>query len=95
MSVRDRRSDYLGSLALSGADGTTTHRMVGGLAERFVRAKTGTLLGISCLSGYAGAPNRAPLLFSILMNDLTDAGSAKARRVQDQIAETLVAYLSR
>ena len=96
-SYRDFRyaSDYLGSLALAGADGTTTHRMVGGLAERFVRAKTGTLLGISCLSGYAGAPNKAPLLFSILMNDLTDAGSAKARRVQDQIAETLVAYLSR
>ncbi|MEO6954164.1 MAG: D-alanyl-D-alanine carboxypeptidase/D-alanyl-D-alanine-endopeptidase [Polyangia bacterium] len=96
-SYRDFRyaSDYLGSLALAGADGTTTHRMVGGLAERFVRAKTGTLLGVSCLSGYAGAPNKAPLLFSILMNDLTDAGSAKARRIQDQIAETLVAYLYR
>jgi D-alanyl-D-alanine carboxypeptidase/D-alanyl-D-alanine-endopeptidase (penicillin-binding protein 4) len=96
-AYRDFRfsADYLGSLALAGADGTIGHRMAGGPAERYVRAKTGTLLGVSCLSGYAGAPGKAPLVFSILMNDVGDATTAKARRIQDQIAETLVAYLAR
>ncbi len=94
-AYRDFRysADYLGSLALAGADGTIGHRMAGGLAERFVRAKTGTLLGISCLSGYAGAPGKSPLVFSILMNDLGDAATPRARKVQDQIAEVLVTYL--
>jgi D-alanyl-D-alanine carboxypeptidase/D-alanyl-D-alanine-endopeptidase (penicillin-binding protein 4) len=86
-------ADFVGSLGLAGADGTVGHRMEGGLAERYVRAKTGTLAGVSALAGYAGAPGKAPLAFAILMNDLTDAGSARARRAQDQIAEALVAYL--
>jgi D-alanyl-D-alanine carboxypeptidase/D-alanyl-D-alanine-endopeptidase (penicillin-binding protein 4) len=96
-AYRDFRysADYLGSLSLAGADGTIGHRMAGGLAERYVRAKTGTLIGVSCLSGYAGAPGKAPLVFSILMNDVGDAATGKARRVQDQIAETLVAYLAK
>jgi D-alanyl-D-alanine carboxypeptidase/D-alanyl-D-alanine-endopeptidase (penicillin-binding protein 4) len=96
-AYRDFRysADYLGSLSLAGADGTIGHRMAGGLAERYVRAKTGTLLGVSCLSGYAGAPGKAPLVFSILMNDVGDAATGKARHVQDQIAETLVSYLAK
>jgi serine-type D-Ala-D-Ala carboxypeptidase/endopeptidase (penicillin-binding protein 4) len=58
-------ADFIGSLALAGADGTVSHRMEGGLAERYVRAKTGTLAGVSCLAGYAGAPGHAPLAFAI------------------------------
>jgi D-alanyl-D-alanine carboxypeptidase/D-alanyl-D-alanine-endopeptidase (penicillin-binding protein 4) len=94
-AYRDFRfaADFVGSLALAGADGTIGHRMAGGLAERYVRAKTGTLSGVSCLSGYAGAPGRLPLAFSILMNDLGEGGAHEARRAQDAIAETLVQYL--
>jgi D-alanyl-D-alanine carboxypeptidase len=65
--------------------------MTGTLAERFVRAKTGTLANASCLSGIAGSPGRIPLVFSVLMNDVTNAG--EARRLQDRAAELLVAYL--
>jgi D-alanyl-D-alanine carboxypeptidase/D-alanyl-D-alanine-endopeptidase (penicillin-binding protein 4) len=86
-------ADFIGSLALAGADGTIGHRMEGGLAERFVRAKTGTLAGVSCLAGYAGAPGRMPLAFAIFMNDLPEPATQHARRAQDQIAEALVAYL--
>lgn len=86
-------ADFVGSLALAGADGTVSHRLEGSLAERFVRAKTGTLSGVSALAGYAGAPGRAPLAFAILMNGLPDTASAIARRAQDRIAEALVAYL--
>ena len=86
-------ADFIGSLALAGADGTVSHRMEGGLAERYVRAKTGTLAGVSCLAGYAGAPGHAPLAFAIFMNDIPDPSTLKARRAQDAIAEAMVAYL--
>jgi D-alanyl-D-alanine carboxypeptidase/D-alanyl-D-alanine-endopeptidase (penicillin-binding protein 4) len=86
-------ADFIGSLALAGADGTIGHRMEGGLAERYVRAKTGTLAGVSCLAGYAGAPGHAPLAFAIFMNDVPEPATPQARRAQDGIAEVLVAYL--
>jgi D-alanyl-D-alanine carboxypeptidase/D-alanyl-D-alanine-endopeptidase (penicillin-binding protein 4) len=95
-AYRDFRfaADFVGSLSLAGADGTIGHRMEGTGAERYVRAKTGTLAGVSCLSGYAGAPGRMPLAFSILMNDVPDSSATDARRAQDAIAEALVVYLS-
>ena len=61
------------------------------IAERYVRAKTGTLANVSCLSGFAGSPGHVPIVFSILMNDVANA--AEARRTQDHAAELLVAYL--
>jgi D-alanyl-D-alanine carboxypeptidase/D-alanyl-D-alanine-endopeptidase (penicillin-binding protein 4) len=84
-------AEYLSSLAIAGTDGTIAHRMSGTLAERYVRAKTGTLATVSCLSGFAGSPGRVPLVFSILINDMPNA--AEARRIQDRAAELLVAYL--
>jgi D-alanyl-D-alanine carboxypeptidase/D-alanyl-D-alanine-endopeptidase (penicillin-binding protein 4) len=84
-------AEFLASLAVAGTDGTIAHRMAGTLAERYVRAKTGTLASVSCLSGFAGSPGRVPLIFSILMNDV--ASAAEARRAQDRVAEILVAYL--
>jgi D-alanyl-D-alanine carboxypeptidase/D-alanyl-D-alanine-endopeptidase (penicillin-binding protein 4) len=84
-------AEFLASLAVAGTDGTIAHRMAGTLAERYVRAKTGTLASVSCLSGFAGSPGRVPMIFSILMNDV--ASAAEARRAQDRVAEILVAYL--
>ena len=102
-AYRDFRfaADFVASLAVAGADGTIGHRMSGGPAERLVRAKTGTLNGISCLSGCASAPQpagqslRAPLAFSILVNDLNEEGSTTAaKRLQDAVVEALVSYQS-
>ncbi|HEX3695934.1 MAG TPA: D-alanyl-D-alanine carboxypeptidase/D-alanyl-D-alanine-endopeptidase [Polyangia bacterium] len=92
-ATRDFRisAEFLASLAVAGTDGTIAHRMTGTLAERFVRAKTGTLATASCLSGIAGSPGHIPLIFSVLMNDVASAG--EARRLQDRAAELLVAYL--
>lgn len=94
-AYRDFRwaADFVGSLSVAGADGTIGHRMEGSPAERYVRAKTGTLAGVSCLSGYAGAPGHLPLVFSVLMNELPEAATPEARHAQDAIAEALVAFL--
>ena len=84
-------AEFLASLAVAGTDGTIAHRMGGTLAERYVRAKTGTLANVSCLSGFAGSPGHTPLVFSIIVNDIGNANDA--RRAQDRAAEILVAYL--
>jgi D-alanyl-D-alanine carboxypeptidase/D-alanyl-D-alanine-endopeptidase (penicillin-binding protein 4) len=83
-------AEFMASLAVAGTDGTIAHRMGGTLAERYVRAKTGTLASVSCLSGLAGSPGHMPLVFSILMNDVN---AIEARHTQDRAAELLVAYL--
>jgi len=84
-------AEFLASLAVAGTDGTIAHRMGGTLAERYVRAKTGTLANVSCLSGFAGSPGHTPLVFSIIVNEVPSA--TEARRAQDRAAEILVAYL--
>ena len=84
-------AEFLASFAVAGTDGTIAHRMGGTLAERYVRAKTGTLANVSCLSGFAGSPGHLPVVFSILVNDV--ASPTEARHAQDRAAEILVAYL--
>jgi D-alanyl-D-alanine carboxypeptidase/D-alanyl-D-alanine-endopeptidase (penicillin-binding protein 4) len=92
-AMRDFRiaSEFLASLAVGGADGTLAHRMAGSASERYVRAKTGTLANVSCLSGIVGAPGSKPLIFSILINDVPSP--IAARTAQDRITATLVAFL--
>ncbi len=94
-AYRDFRvsSDFVASLAVAGADGTVSHRLSGHPSERWVRAKTGTLAGISTLSGYAGAPGRGPLAFAILLNGVSEGNEPAARKAQDDIADALVGYL--
>lgn len=93
-ALRDFRiaGEFAASLSLAGIDGTLGPRMAGTPAERYVRAKSGTLLATSCLSGLAGSPSRGPLVFSFLMNDVTDMGLARA--AQDQAATILAWYLN-
>lgn len=83
------RSDYLASLAIMGSDGTTRSRLRKSNAKGWVRVKTGTLDGVSALSGYAGAAGRDPIAFSILLNDLERKQRSNARTLQDGIAELL------
>ncbi len=58
--------EMMQSLSVGGVDGTTRNRFRGSLAAHHVRAKTGTLTGVSCLSGYVGDGTDV-LVFSILV----------------------------
>jgi len=51
-------------------------------------AKTGTLSGVSCLSGYIFTTQGDPLAFSILMNGYVD-GAKPFRNLQDKIVNAL------
>lgn len=83
--------DFLASLPIAGADGTLRSRLQDTGAERFVRAKTGTLDQVSALSGYAGALGKPPIAFSILISGFDKWKASIARQTQDQIAALLAA----
>lgn len=69
------------SLPIAGVDGTIGRRMRNTAAYRNVRAKTGTVTGVSTLSGYVTAQNGHVLAFSILVNNV--GSSAVGRQLQD------------
>jgi D-alanyl-D-alanine carboxypeptidase/D-alanyl-D-alanine-endopeptidase (penicillin-binding protein 4) len=58
--------ELMQSLSVGGVDGTTRNRFRGTSAAHRVRAKTGTLSGVSCLSGFVGDSSDI-LAFSILV----------------------------
>ncbi len=80
------RDDFIASLAIMGVDGTTRSRLSDSDAAGWIRVKTGTLDGVSSLSGYAGAPGREPMVFVIMFNGLEAKHKLAARKVQDGIA---------
>ncbi|HEY0138772.1 MAG TPA: D-alanyl-D-alanine carboxypeptidase/D-alanyl-D-alanine-endopeptidase, partial [Nannocystis sp.] len=83
--------DFLASLPIAGADGTLRSRLQDTGAERFVRAKTGSLDQVSALSGYAGAVGKPPIAFSILVSGLDKWKAPLVKQAQDQIAAILAA----
>lgn len=67
--------------------GTLATRMVNTAAAGNLHGKTGTLTGVSALSGYVKDPQGRPLIFSILVNGST--GTLDPRAIQDRIAVRL------
>jgi serine-type D-Ala-D-Ala carboxypeptidase/endopeptidase (penicillin-binding protein 4) len=76
------------SLPVAGREGTVRHRMRGTAAEGRCAAKTGTLTGVSALSGYCDAGG-GTVVFSILMNGV-DVFSA--RRIQDSMVAAIARF---
>lgn len=77
----------LPSLPIAGVDGTLEKRMQKGPAYRRVWAKTGSVSGISSLSGYAQAANGHLLAFSIINQGVVR--TAHGRTFQDKVCEIL------
>jgi D-alanyl-D-alanine carboxypeptidase/D-alanyl-D-alanine-endopeptidase (penicillin-binding protein 4) len=82
---------FLAALPAAGVDGTLEDRMRGTVAERAVRAKTGSLSGVSALSGYVSTAGGERLAFSLLM-EFFPGSVAPRRAVQDSIAAALAGF---
>jgi len=61
-------ASFQSSLAVAGVNGTLENRFQGTPLQGNLRGKTGTLTGISALSGYLNPPNYQPLVLSIFLN---------------------------
>lgn len=70
-------------LPIAGVDGTLSKRMGGTKAYNNVRAKTGTVSGISTLAGYVTASNGHVLVFSIMNSKVSS--TSYARSLQDKM----------
>lgn len=82
-------SEFIGTLPYSGEPELSwRRRLADGKYRGNVFAKTGTLNGVSTLSGYARATSGKVYAFSILCNQARSADAA--RRAQDQIVRALI-----
>jgi len=84
--------EFLASLAVSRVDGTLRKRFKS-LPKGTIRAKTGTLDGVVCLSGYLYTKSGDTLIFSILMNDVIGKGWT-VWKVQEEILQAFAGYSS-
>jgi len=82
--------EFIQDLALTGKEGTVADRMHGTAAYGRCRTKTGTITGVSNLSGYCFNKSGRIMAFSILMNGVADTGYAHLE--QDRIASLVASY---
>lgn len=75
------------ALPIAGIDGTLQYRMKKTAAYRKVRAKTGSVTGVSSLAGYAKASNGHQLAFVIINQNVMKL--RQARTFQDRICQVL------
>lgn len=81
--------EFISALPIAGVDGTLKHRMAN--IARKVRAKTGTISGVTTLAGYAIANDKEPLAFVIMINGSKGMGW-KYKELEDKIATALTRY---
>lgn len=82
---------FYNSLAIGGVDGTLGGRLSNPDMHGRIYAKTGSIGGVSALSGYVTAKSGKMFAFSIMVNNMSRAKTA--RRVEDYICRLLVEYL--
>ncbi len=82
--------DFIDSLAVAGREGTVADRMRRDRGGGRCRVKTGTLTGVSALSGYCFNGSGRTMIFSILMNGVRDLNLAHLE--QDRIAAAVASY---
>ncbi len=90
-SVDPYHAEFLSALPTAGQGGTMKDRMEGVIHKNRILAKTGTLSGVNCLSGYVFTINGEPLVFSIMMNGYV-GDHGPYRKLQDDICEILSEY---
>ena len=83
--------EFLASLPIAGVDGTLKNRMQGVSAEKVLRAKTGTLSGVSALAGYTVTADDEVFAFGILISHYIGPARS-ARSIQDKIGNYLTGF---
>jgi len=79
---------WLGSLTVAGRNGTLRRRLRGTAAAGRCSGKTGTLRGVSALSGYCTTTTGRHVVFSFLENGIGPG----AKSVEDRMVAALARY---
>lgn len=86
------RDEFISSLPLSGIDGTLKNRLRTNGCKGNIRAKTGTMLSVSSLSGYIYTVKNNLVIFAIMMdNYVLDTKTIK--KIEDKIVELIIEEL--
>ena len=81
----------INSLPVSGVDGTLKDRMNSNKVKGYIKAKTGSMGGVSALSGYIFIDRRSPIIFTVLINGIVNSAKPKiAKEFEDRLCEILV-----
>ncbi|MBS3733926.1 MAG: D-alanyl-D-alanine carboxypeptidase/D-alanyl-D-alanine-endopeptidase [Phycisphaerae bacterium] len=85
----------LESLPTAGVDGTLRKRLGEPGVRGRIRAKTGYIRGVSCLSGYVLDDESVPrIAFSVMVNGIKPGKAWKAKNLQDAICRALIRHLN-
>lgn len=88
----EKNFDYFFStLPIGGIDGTLKDRMINTEAEKNVHAKTGTINGVSTLTGYAISRDNELIIFYIAMNGF-GSNNKPYRKKQDEICNIICGF---
>ena len=89
----EHKNIFIDSLPISGVDGTLHHRMRHKHVVAKVKAKTGSLPGISSLAGYITPKQGGPLLFVIIANREKKKSAFEFRRkLEDHLCSLLATH---
>ena len=94
MSRSPHATVFFNAQPIAGVDGTLRTRMRGTPAEGNVRAKTGTLTGVTALSGYVTSAAGERLVFSLIINNYPRDVDARTA-FTDQIAVLIASFAGR
>lgn len=85
------QAEFKTSLPIAGVDGTLSRRMHGTAAYRNLRAKTGSLRGVSSLSGYTTTAEDETLAFAMIMEHFV-VPTSQIRKLQDKIGDLISSF---
>jgi D-alanyl-D-alanine carboxypeptidase/D-alanyl-D-alanine-endopeptidase (penicillin-binding protein 4) len=85
-------AEMVASLAVGGVDGTVSRRFAGLPQGYRVRAKTGTMTGVSALLGLLEGPGHTPLVFCVMMDGALLPAEG-LRKLQDDIVRRIAVGL--
>ncbi|MBA2501581.1 MAG: D-alanyl-D-alanine carboxypeptidase/D-alanyl-D-alanine-endopeptidase [Pyrinomonadaceae bacterium] len=91
MSRHAHANVFRDTMPIAGVDGTLRARMKGTPAAGNVRAKTGTLSGVTSLSGYVTSASGERLVFALLVNNFPRDWDARVNYT-DRIAVLLASF---
>lgn len=81
--------DFQTALSVGGLDGTLKRRMQSPVLKGNVRAKTGTMQGVSTLSGYLITEENETIAFAIFINNYVKKAKEIRLKIEDVILEIL------